>query len=241
MVSPALTLTYIEKRQRQLFKRRTLMEFLASGEVYTTLAVTAMLIQSSERTALRLLHTLAKEKFIKIDKDAGHNHQNLYGVSAHGLAMTEAIHPKCREYASGKTNPDYIQHHVGCQIIRIKAEQSGWRNWQPEKILYAENSARLKKIPDAVATRPDGRLAAIENERNTKSFKRHADVVGAHLTQIVAGKYDLVYYFSPNPPGLQRVFDKVKFVNINGSKVKLNDNHRSRFKIFEINAWKGEI
>jgi hypothetical protein len=242
MASPALTMTNAEKRQRAALKRRTLVGFLASGEVYTTLSVAAELLQTSERNALRLLQTLVEERILKIDeKVVPGSNLKLYGITAHGLALTESAYPQAREFQIGKTNPGWVPHHIEGQKVRIRAEHAGWTGWIPGKLLLVDNEQRLKKLPDALCVRPDARRVAVEIERYVKSKKRMADVVAAHLQQIVAKRYDFVYYFSPHKSALERALDGVQFVIVDANKVKLNDSHRARFKVFDIQYWKGEM
>lgn len=242
MASPALSMTYKQKQARASQKRAVLLGFLAGGEVWTTLAVAAELLQATERTALRLLQSLTQEKLLKVDEGVvPHSNLKLYGISPHGIAATETAHPQAREFQLGRTNPSWVEHHIQGQLIRIKAERGGWKDWVPGKLLMVENTARLKKLPDALSTRPDGRQVAIEIERYVKSHKRMADVIGAHLEQIVGKKYDFVYYFCPNKAALDRAFAKVEFVVVDGNKIKLQDSHRARFKTFEIKTYKGEM
>lgn len=244
MVSPALKMSYAQKQARAVQKRAALLGFLASGEVWTTLAMVAELLQVEERTALRLLKSLAKEKLIKVDEGVMKlSNLKIYGITAHGIATTVSAHPKAREYQMGRTNPSWVQHHIQGQLIRIRAECAGWTDWVPGKLLMVENDKRLKKLPDFLMTRPGagGRRCAGELERFAKSPKRLTDVVGMHLQQIVAGHYDFVYYFCPDKAAQERAFLRVEFVVIDGNKIKLNDSHRARFKIFEIKTYKGEI
>lgn len=242
MVSPALRMSYPEKQARAAQKRAVLLGFLASGEVWTTLSVSGELLQATERTALRLLQSLTKEKLLKVDEGVvPHSNLKLYGITSHGIAATETAHPQAREFQIGRTNPSWVEHHVQGQLIRIRAEKAGWTSWVSGKLLMVENTARLKKLPDALATRPDGRQVAIEIERYIKSHKRMADVVGAHLQQIVQKKYDIVYYFTPSKAALDRAFARVGFVVVDGNKIKLQDSHRARFKTFEIKSYQGEI
>jgi hypothetical protein len=192
---------------------------------------------------LRLLQKLVQEKLLKVDAQVlPYSHLKIYGISDHGLAVCGAGE-SIKAFQIGKTNPSWVAHHVQCQLIRIRAESSGWTNWVPGKLLLVENGNRLKKIPDFLMTRPspDGRKCSGELERFCKSPRRLSAVMGAHLQQIVSGKYELVYYFVPNKAAQQRAFDRVQFVSIDGQKIKLNDSHRARFRIFEINSWSGEM
>lgn len=239
--SAALTMTYAEKQARAEFKRRTLLSFLASGEVWTTLTVVAQLLNTTERTALRLLQSLVAEHLLKVDIGiVPHSNLKLYGITAHGLAVCDTSHDKCKEFAIGRTNPSFVTHHLQSQLVRICMERAGWTDFVPGKLLYSKSS-KGQKIPDFLASRPDSKKVAGEIERYCKSPKRMADVIGGHLQQIVAGKYDFVYYFVPNKAAQQRAFDRVDFVVVDSNKIKLNESHRARFKIFEIESYKGEM
>lgn len=241
MVSPALTMTAQEKKERAAFKRSTLLLFLASGEQWTTLAVAAELLQTSERTALRLMKKLIAEHLIKVDVGiVPHSNLKLYGISDHGLAVTGAA-LTLKAFPIGRTNPSWVKHHTQSQRIRIRGEQTGWTDWVSEKLLTVKNSQRLKKLPDFLMTRPDGHKACGELERYCKSKKRLADAMGGHLTQIVSGHYVFVYYFVPDKAAQERAFNRVEFVVVDGNKIKLNDSHRARFKVFLIESWQGEM
>lgn len=243
MAGNALKMSYTEREQRRLEKRAILLGFLASGEVWTTLQVAADLLETSERNVLRLLQRLVKEVLLKVDERVfPHSHQKLYGITDHGLAVCGAG-DAIKAFQIGKTNPSWVTHHVQCQLIRIRAERAGWSNWVPGKLLLVENGTRLKKLPDFLMSRPkpDGRKCCGELERYCKSPRRFSSVIGAHLQQIVGKHYELVYYFVPNKAAQQRAFDRVQFVMVDGQKIKLNDSHRARFKVFEIDAWEGEM
>lgn len=241
MTNPALKMSPQERQQRSAEKRAAVLGFLASGEQWSTLSVIAELLQTSERNALRLLQKLVEEKLLKVDdRVLPHLRLKLYGISAHGLAVVGAD-VNMKAFAIGRTNPSFVQHHLESQLIRIRAEKAGWTNWTPGKVLFVENSTRLKKLPDSLANRPDGRRVAVEIERYVKSPKRLTDVMGLHLQQIVSKQYDLVYYFTPHPEAQMRAFNKIQFVTLENQKVKLNDSHRARFKVFDLKNWKGEI
>jgi hypothetical protein len=237
-----LTMTRAEKLLRASQKREVLLAFLASGETYTTLSVVAELLETSERNALRLLQKMQEEKLIKVDENVmPHTSLKLYGITAHGLAITAKAHPKAREFELSKTNPSWVPHHIEGQQIRIVAERVGWTEYVPGKLLMVENSGRLKKLPDALITRPDGRRCAIEIERFIKSKTRHADAISGHLTGIINDHYELVYYFTPHLEALERVFASVQTLLVDENKIQLSASHRARFKVFGIDIWKGEM
>lgn len=234
MLNPALSMTYAQKQQRAADKRRLLMSFLASGECYTSPVIVAELLQTTERTAQRLLKTLAEEKILRAEKVIPFSSLKIYGITEHGIGITESAHPRCREFRIGTTNPHYLAHHLEGQHIRLTLERAGWTDYVPGKLLYVDNSQRLKKLPDALVTRPDGRRVAVEIERFVKSQKRMAGIIGAHLHQILAGHYDIVYYFTSHQVALDRVIQAVEYVFVDGEKIKLTESHRARFKNFDI-------
>lgn len=235
MLNPALKMSYQEKQERAADKRRVLLGFLASGEVYTTLSIVAELLQTTERTALRLVTKLVAEKSLRADlKAVPFSNLKIYGITAHGIGITESAHPRCREFFTGTINPNYLAHHFEGQHIRIGLDRAGWTNYVPGKLLFVENSQRLKKLPDALATTPTGHRVAVEIERHVKSQKRMSEIIGSHLQQIIGGHYSLVYYFTSHQNALERVFKSVEFVIVGGDKVKLTELHRARFKILDI-------
>lgn len=240
MTPDFLKMSPSDRARRHQQKTAVVLGFLGSGEGYSILPVVAELLQTSERNALRLLQKLVEDKLIKVDeKILTHTRQKLYGITDHGLSMVGAA-KEVRAFQIGKTNPSWVQHHVDCQRARIKCEMAGWSGWVPGRILMGKNADRLKKLPDALAIRPDGRRVAIEIERFVKSTKRTCDVLGMHLQQISVGKYDLVYYITPHVEAQQRAFERVEFVPVENKKIKLNDMHRARFKVFDLTKFKGE-
>lgn len=218
-------------------KRGLLMSFLASGEAYTSLKIAADIMGVSQRAARDTLKALVRDSMIKVEDGLP---QKLYGLTSHGIALTENAHSAVREFQIGKSNPAYVNHHLQTQIVRLAASASGWTSWVPGKILYSQNATRLKKLPDSIGTRSDGRVIAFEVENYVKSQKRLEVVMGLHLQQITAGHYQIVYYLTPHPDAQRRAFDKINFVPVDGLKIKLTDAHRQRFVVHGISEWKGE-
>ena len=232
---PSLQMTFAKKMERNAEKRATLLSFLCSGESYTTLSIVSILLRVSERTAQLLLKKLVEEKLLRVDARASpYSRIKLYGITQHGIALTQTAHPDCKEFFAGKTNPSYIDHHITGQRVRISLTNIGWRDYVPGKILMLNNSERKNKaIPDAMVTRSDGRRVAIEIENNIKSKTRMAMSIASHLRQILENKYDFVYYYTPHLAALNRAFSTIIYVRMDDGWVKLSDLHRARFKTFD--------
>jgi hypothetical protein len=236
---PALKMTYAEKMERADQKRTLLLNFLASGEVFTTIAIAAELLQLSEQTVQPMLKRLVAGQILRVDaKAVPFSKTKLWGITAHGLALTESSNPKCNEFRVGRTHPGFLEHHLDCQFVRIVMQRNGWTNWVPDKLLRDVNSKRLNKIPDGLAIRPDGCRVAIEVERNIKSKTRMQEMMAGHIQQFEEDLYDAIYYFTPHLAALKRVFQSVTEVKLNGRSEKVTEMYRSRFMLLDISELK---
>ena len=234
MTLPSMTRAEIQERAHE--KHKLLLNFLAGGEVWTTVEVAAILLRCSRQSALRTLQSMQHQGLVKFDAiDRG---LKLWGVTNHGIGLAGHPSPSLREFEVGKTNHRYITHHVQTQLTRLNAELAGWRDWTPDKILYSPgNNHRLKKIPDALTTRPDGKRIAVEIELFIKSKKRLAEIVAAYLIQIKDGHHDLVCYVTPHPDALRRALAALDEIRIAETTVKLTPAHRERFLVFDIDKF----
>ena len=236
---PALKMTYAQKMERTAHKRAALLDFLASGEVFTTVAMAAELLQLSEQTVQPLLKRLVAEQMLRVDtKAVPFSKTKLWGITAHGIALSPSADPNCNEFRVGRTNPRFLDHHLDCQLVRIILQRKGWTNWVPDKLLRVENSKRLKKIPDALAIRPDGCRVALEIERNIKSKTRMTEMVAGHIHQMVGGHYDAVYFYTQHLAALKRVFQSVEVIRMDGFCVKISEDHRCQFIFMDIRMLK---
>ncbi len=214
-------------------KRTKILDFLASGEVWTTVSVINILLNCSRQSSLRTLKSMEKTGAIKSEICGS---VQLFGISSHGLALSEVTHKDCKEFELSKTNPSYINHHVQTQNARLRAESAGWEKWQPGKILYSANP-KFKKVPDALATRADGRTVAVEIELHIKSQKRMAEIIGLYIEQLIHKKHDLVYYITPSPEALRRALERVQSVRVKGEVIAVSESHLKRFIVVGIDKF----
>lgn len=240
---PAMKTTRAEKLARAEDKRRLVMNFLASGEVYSTVSVLAGVMGVREQTAQPLLKRMVEEKLLRVDKNAvPFSNLKLWGITAHGLAIAESSHEKCTEFCVGKTSAGFVEHHLDGQRVRLDLERNGWTNYVPGKILMQENELRKGKcIPDALATRPDGCRVAIEIERHVKSRTRLGQVIAGHLQQIDKKQYEYVFYFTPHRVALARAFLSVPAIKVGDRWEILSDAHRSKIKIMDMDFFGKKI
>ncbi len=214
-------------------KRTKILNFLSSGEVWTTVQVVNLMLDCSRQSSLRTLKSMEKAGAIKSERCGN---TQLFGITGHGLALAESAHPDCKEFELSKTNPSYINHHIQTQLSRLRAEAAGWRDWIPGKILYSQNP-RLKKIPDALAVRKDGRAVAVEIELHIKSQKRMSEILGLYIEQLIQKRHDLIYYITATPEALERALERVRTVRVKGEVVTVSESHRVRFCVISIDEF----
>lgn len=232
--SPLPKLSRAEIESRAAEKRRRVLDFLSSGEVFTSAHIVAALVNTGLRTAQRLLASMTRDGHVvaeKIDVLGG----SIYGVTPHGIALS-ALDDAGPHHERGRVNALFIAHHLDCQIARLKAETAGWKNWVPKRVLV---NRKLKKISDAIATTQSGVNVAIEIERTIKTPKRYSDIILAHLQQIKAGYYTRVIYISPRGEShaIERAFRRVKTMRVNGEPVQLIDAHFAHFLFVDLDEF----
>jgi hypothetical protein len=228
-------MSYEERQARAQAKKDTILGFLATGEVYTSVVVAAQVMAASPSAAERTLASLVRDGSLKRESHmVGSRKMHLFGITPHGLALMDRFdHPY---FQLGRTNSSYIPHHLETQCARLAAEEAGWTDWTPGKLLHSQG---LKKIPDAIATSPAGARVAIEIERHVKTPKRYEEIISAHLQSISKKLWREVHYLTPDGLAMRvaKAFENVKSVPVNGDRIQLEHAHRERFLFYELSAW----
>lgn len=235
MVKNLPRMAHSERMARAAAKRQTLLEFLGSGEIYTTAPLVADLLQIDRSRAIACLKALEVAGALKSEVQYFNARAGrIYGITPHGIAIADTF--DCPHFELGRTNANYVQHHLDAQRMHIAAVAAGWADWTPERMLRLQS---LKKIPDAAVTNPAGARVAIEIERSAKTPKRYAEFIVLYLQEIKAGKYSEVHFVCPPTVAtyVQNSFSKVESVKFNGEVVKLEAKHCARFKFFSFDNW----
>lgn len=228
-------MSYLEKQSRAEAKRELVLQFLASGEVFSTVAILSRVISASPSSTVRTLDYLVRDDALKSEQHVILcRHSYVYGITAHGLGLVGKFN--MRHFELGKTNTSYIQHHIDTQIARLNAEENGWKNWQPGKSLYGQN---LEKVPDAIATNANEKRVAIEIERHIKTPKRYSEIISAHLQAITQKRWAEVHYLCPYSlhKKVEAAFMHIDSILVKGERIQLLQKHRDCFKFFALNSW----
>ncbi|MDD5298221.1 MAG: hypothetical protein PHU46_15050 [Rhodocyclaceae bacterium] len=235
MASP-FNLSPQEIKDRVKAKRRIILDFLASGEVWTTTEIACLLLQCARPGTLSTLKQLERDKEITAGiVDSGIRKISVYGITSHGLAVASQFGGRSFDGVAS-INPAYISHHTDTQLARLMAEAAGWLEWKPGKALYG---AGFLKVPDALVTTSDGQIVSVEIERHVKTPKRYSKSIAATLQDIKAQRYQAVHYISPSGQAdlIRGAFHNVKTIKVAGEYVEITERHRARFGFFNLSEW----
>ena len=225
-----------EINARAQAKEQTVLDFLASGEVWTTTQILAPLLGLSLRRAFDQVQRMERDGLLVTEKIELGRGVTLCGITAQGLAYS--THPRAAETARfepGRVSESFVHHHIDTQRARLQAEAAGW-TWEAGKLLYARG---WHKVPDALATSPTGERVAIEIERTIKTPLRYSQIIPQALRDIKAGHYGRVQYLSPQgrADAVERALRRVSVVKVGGDSVRLTDQHWARFAFANLTDW----
>jgi hypothetical protein len=228
-------MSHAEKQARAAQKRQAILTFLASGETYTTLPISAQVMKCSARAAHDTLEALVRGMALKSEAHFVNSRKtHIYGITLHGLALVNETERPYFEL--GRTNSSYVPHHVATQTARLAAEAAGWTNWQPGKILHKNG---FLKIPDALCINRERKIVAVEIERHIKTKKRYEEILSLHLQEITKKSWAEIHYLAAPElvRPLQNIFQGIETIPVKGERVALEEKHRARFKFFSLAEW----
>lgn len=224
-----------ERTARKHEKRERIIAFLRTN-VFSTASVLGDVAEVRSRQAIHsTLRALNKEGLIRSAEVASDQGRRVlvWGITPHGAAMAarpgESI--QTPTFEPSKVNVTTLDHTLDVQRIQLCATRAGW-SWKQGFGEFARSSA---KYADAVTTRSDGVKIAIEVERTVKTVKRYAEILVAHLEARKEGKWDLIYYISPDlviRDRVQRAFREVHTAKWHGNKIAITDAHRAPFRFY---------
>ncbi|NOU00075.1 MAG: hypothetical protein HOO95_00660 [Gallionella sp.] len=213
----------IKKRIQE--KKTLALDFMGSGEVWTTMKMVSHILELGVRQTQATLSHMVRDNLLKTESLAGG--LRIYGISPLGLANINAT-GTCPALSLGKTIPRTTDHHLVIQKIRLELEKHYQaENWVTGKTLY--KNKLFKSVPDALFTHR-GRIFAVEGELNVKSRQRMKEVLKNYYTNF----FDLndplcpihyVIYFTPHVGAVRDLINE--FVPI---------EFRRRFRVIHIDT-----
>lgn len=195
MRKPLPVLSHDQRVARAEEKQEKVLIFLADGEVFTSAAIAAKLLDVSVVNARRTLSQLEKQSFLKKERHYIEGRQcDIFGLTQSGLAAI-AADPGAPIFELGRSKSEYLRHKLECQRIRLICEGIGGSFTTERKL----RGVGLKKIPDGLWSSDEHGRIAIEVEREAKTLKRMTDVFERHLIQMEGDeRYDMCLYLVPD-------------------------------------------
>ncbi len=231
---------------RSAEKQKIIVRWL-QNEGFSTADVVAEVLGIHKNAVYRTLNHLADRGLItseRIKMPLGAQPAQIWGLTPDGAMSVINESGEYESFSPGRVSVVTIQHSLDVQRTRLIAERSGWQNWRSEKALAKEGAkAGWRKIPDALATSPDGKVMAIEVERTAKTLKRYRDIVRDYLLMMRDGKVQRVLYVctgNVTAASLKIVISKVDYVTTDGQQVKVTDAHLARFGFIDLSEFGGE-
>lgn len=200
-----------ERKERTAAKRRAILRLLRD-EIYTTREVVQELLGVAPTPAKMTLSAMVRDGLLRMEQVQCPNGWKpfLWGITAHGqaFAFDEGEQPMDRVFEPGRVGLTVVRHTIIIQLMRLRAERHGWRNWQSGDRLakWEKDQGR----PDAITTSPSGESIAVEVELSMKTTKRYESVLFDRLRQIKAGNFAKVVWLSPDEHASKRLESIVK-------------------------------
>jgi len=156
-----------------------ILEYLASGEVHSSMRVLTWLLKLEERQTQATLSGMSAEKLV-LPEDLGLAGR-IYGIIQYG---GDFIYPTkvFRFFSSGKTSSLNLNHHWLCQLVRIQLQHFyEIKYWIPEKVLLKER--KFPNIPDGVFDF-DGLRFCIEVELSPKLLSAQESILKTYCDML---------------------------------------------------------
>lgn len=225
-------LTIQQARERNQEKALKVLRFLRTSIYSTTdLLGEVMCVPSSKGIRKTLLNMEQKQLIRRHTYHQFGGNLTLWGITATGqqVARQSGEDAICGSFSPSKVSFPRLQHYLGLQKIRIRAEAAGWTHviYCDRPSLYKANDRHNQDTineeirPDLLATHPQARTVAVEYERSLKWTPRYKEhVIPGHVRRRNAGEYAQVVWVCPDPQGE----DQLRAILLHAVNQLTNDN-----------------
>lgn len=226
------------QRELQREKSRGAVLHFLRDETWSTSDVLREVVGMESRQGIHsLLKKMERDELVRSHKllISGRQGLQIWGITPHGIGMSfdtsEAFEDR-PSFDPSRLALSRVPHQVELQRVRLRAEKAGWTGWKRGERLGFQTPLR----PDALVKNTQGVAIAIEVERTIKSAKRYRQIMSEHLSAIYARQWGAVFYLC-DPTITQRVkkiYDSIDYVLMRGERIEINEQHRERFKFFDL-------
>lgn len=232
-----------ERAERSAAKQRAVLRWLRDETWSTPQVLGKVMGMHARPSAYKALSLLEKNGLLSSTElqIAGKVTQRVFGITAHGLALAyEPDEPYVQRptFEPSKLRLTTFQHEIDIQLLRQKAEESGWHEWVPGTRLGASQYG--EKRPDAVAIDSQNKVVAIEVERTIKTKKRYEVLLSQYLQLAAKGRIHRVVWLCPSLDlalRLRRIITSITAVPVQGQRIPLEPRHYSLLEFNCYNEW----
>jgi hypothetical protein len=229
-----------EQKLRIAEKRQLIIGWLKS-ESFSTSEILSQVIGLKGQGAHNTLKAMARDGLLRSeDLPTGARMQIIYGLTPHSAVLASDFENGeiVNYFEPGRVSAWTLQHSLAMQKLRLQLQAAGWTEWKTDRECRREGQEQSwLKVPDAVATDPEGERVALECERSYKSLKRFPPIMANYLQMMKQNKIVKVHYYCTgqcDSQKMQQIFKSVKQVNIKGQSVVLQPEHYQKFQFFNF-------
>ncbi len=218
--------SYTQNQKRSAEKQQSIVDFLGSGEVWSSLFILTHVLKIEVHQTRVTLDRMVDNKLLK--KETLPDGLTIYGISSTGIALVkDQINSK--PFQIGKTPQSTVAHHLLTQKVRLLSESIKATNWLPGKAIYKDKNYHLINIADASYIF-QGMSCVLEVELFVKSRKRMKVILENYVHDLTDTQYgkpllDRVYYFTPHSDLIKKLVDEYVPAGL-----------RSRFVVIQLNT-----
>lgn len=227
---------------RVIEKQKMVLRFLRQ-HIWSNQTVLQKVLQFKSRQAThRTLCMIESNGFIRRHTFAAlGGNITIWGITNQGQSVafdlsSEEIIPI--SFDPKRVSEQTIRHQLDLQILRLKAEENGWKFWQDGDRIKINKS---QKRPDAITQNSNGKIIAVECERSYKSLKRYEQILISYLMLIKNGSVNEAVWVCPTEEmakRLEKIFKSIRAVRINGEKVQIDpERHHSHLHFCNYEEW----
>ena len=219
--------SYTQNQKRSAEKQQSIVDFLGSGEVWSSLFILTHVLKIEVHQTRVTLDRMVDNKLLK--KETLPNGLTIYGITNTGIALVKD-QTNAKPFQIGKTPQSTAAHHLLTQKVRLLLTSiKTTEDWLCGKAIFKNKNYHLITIADASFIF-QGLSCVLEIELFVKSHKRMKKILENYISDLTDTQYgkpllDRVYYFTPHPELVKHLIDQYVPAGL-----------RSRFVVIQLNT-----
>lgn len=200
--------SYKQNKKRSAEKEQSIVNFLGSGEVWSSLPILTHVLKIEEHQTSVTLKRMVIKNLIK--EEVLPDKTKIFGITNTGIALVKD-QTNSKAFCIGKTPLSTVKHHLLTQKARLLFQSMKATAWLPGKAIYKDKNYHLKNVADG-CFQFQNLTCVLEIELFVKSHKRMKKVLGNYVHDLTDTQYgkpllDRVYYFTPHVELIKALID----------------------------------